>query len=67
MKLAFMLGCALSMAAVAPAQVPTASSEARFIVFFDWSKPDINRDAAEILDKVAKEVVGRPDARLVLA
>lgn len=60
-----MLGCAFSMAAAALAQGPTA--EARFIVFFDWSKPDINRDAAEILDKVAGEVAGHPGSRLVIA
>ena len=66
-KLAFILGCALSLAAMAPAQVSEASSETRFIVFFDWSKPDINRDAAAILDKVTAEVAGRPGSRLVLA
>lgn len=65
-KLAFMLGCALCTSA-ACAHVSTASSEARFIVFFDWSKPDINRDAAEILDKVAAAYAGRPGSELVLA
>jgi outer membrane protein OmpA-like peptidoglycan-associated protein len=66
-KMAFVLGCAFSLAATAPAQVSEASSEARFIVFFDWSKPDINRDAAEILEKVAAEYARQSGSRLVLA
>ena len=66
-KSALVIACALSMAAVTPAQVSTAESETGFIVFFDWSKPDINRDAAEILDKVAAEFAAQPGSRLVLA
>ena len=66
-KRAFILGCALPMAAVASAQVPAASDRANFIVFFDWAKPEINRDAAEILDKVAAQYAGQPGEGLVLA
>jgi outer membrane protein OmpA-like peptidoglycan-associated protein len=51
---------------VVSAQTP-AEGGAAFIVFFDWAKPDINRDAAEILDKVAMQYAGHPEARLVLA
>lgn len=65
-KSAFILACAI-WTVTAFAQVSAASSETKFIVFFDWSKPDINRDAAEILDKVAAEVAGQPGSRLVLA
>jgi OmpA-OmpF porin, OOP family len=64
---AFVLGCAISAAAVASAQVPAAGANADFIVFFDWAKPEINRDAAEILDKVAAQYAGQPGERLVLA
>ena len=60
----FVLGCALAIAGAAAAQAPAG---AQFIVFFDWAKPDINRDAAEILDKVATEYSARPGARLQLS
>ena len=63
----FILGCLLPLAAIAPAQAPTANAPGNFIVFFDWAKPDINRDAAEILGKVATEFADQPGARLVLA
>ena len=66
MRRTFILGCALWVAAAAPAQVPAGGADAKFIVFFDWSKPEISRDAAEILDKVAVEYAARPGARLVL-
>ena len=60
----FILWCALAVAGAAPAQAP---ADAPFIVFFDWAKPDINRDAAEILDKIAAEYSARPGARLQLS
>lgn len=59
-----MLGCALAIAGAARAQAP---ADAQFIVFFDWAKPDINRDAAEILDKVAAQYSATPGARLQLS
>ena len=62
---AVILGCALPFAAAAAAQAPAPGTE--FIIFFDWSKPEINRDAAEILDKVAAEYAAQPGARLLLS
>jgi len=63
MKHALIGAGALLMAAAAPAQ----PSGGTFIVFFDWAKPEINRDAAEILDKVSAEHAARPGSRLVLS
>ena len=63
---AFILGCILP-AAAALGQGSTRSPDAQFIVFFDWSKPDINRDAAEILDEVAAAYAGQGGSRLVIA
>jgi outer membrane protein OmpA-like peptidoglycan-associated protein len=64
--LALVLAGALT-AASAQAQAQAGRDGADFIVFFDWAKPDINRDAAEILDKVAAQYAGRPGVRLVLS
>ena len=63
---AFILACVAPLAAMASAQDPTAIPPASFIVFFDWAKPDINRDAAEILDRVAAQYRAQPGARLVV-
>ena len=63
-----LLGClGILMASAAYAQAPDAAAQPDFIVFFDWAKPDINRDAAEILDKVAEQYGGKPGARIELA
>ena len=66
-KQALIAGGALLMAAAAPAQFPAAEPAANFIVFFDWAKPEINRDAAEILGEVAAEYAARPGSRLILS
>jgi len=63
--LALALVCALPMGAAA--QKASDSAPADFIIFFDWAKPDVNRDAAEILDKAAARYAGQPGVRLVLA
>jgi outer membrane protein OmpA-like peptidoglycan-associated protein len=65
-RLAFALGCLLPLAAASALQPASESRPADFIIFFDWAKPDINRDAAEILDKAAAKYAGNPEARLVL-
>ena len=64
-SLAFILASAMGAAALA--QVPSAAPPADFIVFFDWAKPDINRDAAEILDKAASQYSAQAGSRIVLA
>jgi outer membrane protein OmpA-like peptidoglycan-associated protein len=58
----FILGCALAIAGAAHAQ---AAAETQIIVFFDWAKPDISRDAAEILDKVAADYSAKPGKLLL--
>lgn len=62
---AFALICLLASAGAA--QTPGGGAPADFIIFFDWAKPDINRDAAEILDKVAARYAGQAGTGLVLA
>ncbi len=59
--------CALLVTAIASAQVPVGNEQADTIVFFDWSKPELNRDATELLDKVAADFASRPGSRLILA
>jgi outer membrane protein OmpA-like peptidoglycan-associated protein len=67
MTLAFALGCAVPLAATTAMQPASDGAPADFIIFFDWAKPDINRDAAEILDKAAVKYAAQPGARLILA
>jgi len=64
-KLALILAGAMAGASLAHA--PTVAAGSDFIIFFDWAKPDINRDAAEILDKVAAQYSSNPGARLILS
>ena len=64
---AVILGCALPFAAQASAQAPAQAPRTEFIIFFDWAKPEINRDAAEILDKIAGEYAARAGSKLLLS
>ena len=62
-----LVALAVGLAAVAlamPAGAQQAAASGPFIVFFDWAKPEINRDAAAILDKVAEAYRRQPGARL---
>ena len=54
------------MASASPAQEPPAAPE-RWMVFFDWDKPEIRSDDAAVLDKVAEAYRARPSARVELA
>jgi outer membrane protein OmpA-like peptidoglycan-associated protein len=63
---ALALMCLLASAGAAT-QAPGGGAPADFIIFFDWAKPDINRDAAEILDKVAARYASQAGTGLILA
>jgi outer membrane protein OmpA-like peptidoglycan-associated protein len=43
-----------------------ARSNGQFMVFFDWGKPDLSRDAETILDQVIAAYKANPSARLQL-
>ncbi|MBA3668355.1 MAG: OmpA family protein [Sphingomonas sp.] len=56
------IGAPLAAAQPAPSSPPGVQ-----LVFFDWGKPEINGDAAAILDGVAEGYRREPGARLELA
>jgi outer membrane protein OmpA-like peptidoglycan-associated protein len=43
-----------------------ARADGPFMVFFDWGKPDLNRDAETILDQVVATYRANPSSRLQL-
>jgi len=60
----------LIIAAASPApsaQNPAGSAPDRFMVFFDWGKPDIRSDDVAVLDQVAAIYRAHPGARLQLS
>jgi OOP family OmpA-OmpF porin len=65
MKLTAM-GAALGAIATAVAAAAPAQSGGVFIVFFDWAKPEINRDASAILDQVATHYRSNPAVNIGL-
>jgi OmpA-OmpF porin, OOP family len=50
----------------AGAQTANSMAAGSFVVFFDWSKPELRRDDNETLDKVADAHRARPAARIIL-
>jgi outer membrane protein OmpA-like peptidoglycan-associated protein len=67
-SLSIVAGMAMAMlgTACAAAQAPDAAA-GPFLLFFDWAKPDINRDAAIVLDQAASAYRQRPGIRLRIA
>ena len=57
-----------AMISAAPVQAQAVPDQLRpTLVFFDWGKPEINGDAAALLDAVAAAHAQRPNARLLLS
>ena len=67
-KLAIAAGMATATLGTAVATVQPSDAEAGpFLLFFDWAKPDINRDAAAVLDQAVSAYRRKADARLRIA
>jgi outer membrane protein OmpA-like peptidoglycan-associated protein len=67
-KLSIAAGVAIIMLGTAGAAVQTTdAAPGPFLLFFDWAKPDINRDAATVLDQAVSAYHQRPGARLRIA
>lgn len=59
------LAIALGMTSVSAAQT-TGPAAGSFLVFFDWGKPDINRDAQAVLEEVAASYAQARPARVLV-
>ena len=68
LMLAIAAGMAIAVLGTAGATAQTSDDAAGpFFLFFDWAKPDINRDAAAVLDQAASAYRHKPGARLRIA